>query len=171
MLKSVVAEIYRILKPNRWVSVCYHDTSEGSWVYLQDIFAEVGFFSEQIENVLSIERDRKSWKQATTSQVPTRDLVINFRKPNPGELFGQLNLFDDSDFNTFAEAARAVLTDSLTTHPGSPADRIYDQLVSRLVRKGQFERHNFDETIAFSCRRSTSRFWTLVPARYCRSGG
>lgn len=164
MLKLVVAEIYRILKPNRWVSVCYHDTSEGSWVYLQDIFAEVGFFSEQIENVLSIERDRKSWKQATTSQVQKRDLVINFRKPNPGELYGQLTLFDASDFNTFAEAARDVLSDFLTMHPGSTADRLYDQLVSRLVRKGQFERHNFDELLRSVAEEVNGRWYLLETA-------
>ena len=147
MLKSVIAETYRILKPNRWLSVCYHDTSEGSWSYLQDIFAEVGFISEKIENVLSIERDRKSWKQATTSQVQKRDLVINFRKPKPGELNGQLSLFEATDFVTFLEAARGVLTEALTSHPGYSADRLYDELVSRLVRRGQFERHNFDEIL------------------------
>lgn len=147
MLKSVIAETYRILKPNRWLSVCYHDTSEGSWSYLQDIFAEVGFISEKIENVLSIERDRKSWKQATTSQVQKRDLVINFRKPKPGELNGQLSLFEATDFVTFLEAARGVLTETLTSHPGYSADRLYDELVSRLVRRGQFERHNFDEIL------------------------
>ena len=67
MLQKVISELFRVIKSNRWISVCYHDTSEGSWTYLQDIFSEVGFISEKIESVLSIERERKSWKQATTS--------------------------------------------------------------------------------------------------------
>ena len=33
----------RVLKPGRWLSLCYHDTSEGTWALVQDIMAEVGF--------------------------------------------------------------------------------------------------------------------------------
>jgi len=144
MLQEAVSELYRVLKPNRWISVCYHDTSEGSWMYLQDIFSEVGFISEKIDNVLSIERERKSWKQATTSQVQKRDLVINFRKPRPGEVSGQMILFDEIDFETFQDAAKTILSETLIAHPGTSADRLFDSLVSRTIRKGQFERHDFD---------------------------
>ena len=32
-MKAAMAECYRVLKPNRWISVCYHDLSEGSWCH------------------------------------------------------------------------------------------------------------------------------------------
>ena len=35
----------------------------------------------------------------------------------------------------------------MEAHPGSSADRLYDELVSRMVRRGEFERHNFDELL------------------------
>ena len=30
-MKKAMAECYRVLKPGRWLSLCYHDTSEGTW--------------------------------------------------------------------------------------------------------------------------------------------
>ncbi|OLD57308.1 MAG: hypothetical protein AUI54_03260 [Acidobacteria bacterium 13_1_40CM_2_56_5] len=42
------------------------------------------------------------------------------------------------------EAARNVIRDFLTAHPGSTKDRIYDALISNLVQKGQMEAHDFD---------------------------
>ena len=36
-----------MLKPGRWLSLCYHDTSEGTWELVQDIMAEVGFLVDR----------------------------------------------------------------------------------------------------------------------------
>ena len=80
-------------------------------------------------------------------KVTKRDLVINFRKPLHGEVSAQLAMFGEADFYTFQQAARTVLAKALIEHPGATADRLYDQLVSQLVRNGQFERHNFDELL------------------------
>ena len=70
--------------------------------------AEVGFIPERSETAVFIDTDSKSYNQITAEKVTKRDLVINFRKPYPGELAGQLPLFDARDFATFQEAARAV---------------------------------------------------------------
>lgn len=147
LIAKAMEECYRVLKPGRWLSLCYHDTSEGTWQLLQDLMAEIGFIAQPGDETLFIDKAEKSFNQYTASKVTKRDLVINFRKPRLDELTGQLTLFDPSDFVTFQDAARAVLVESLTNHPGSTADRLYDELVSRLVRKGQFERHDFDELL------------------------
>ena len=160
MLRDAVAELYRVLKPGRWISVCYHDSSEGSWMHLQDVFAEVGFISEQADQVLSIERTRKSWKQATTTKVQKRDLVLNFRKPRPGEL-SETVITGDEDKTTFADKAKTILVDTLSNHPGISADRLYDELVSRMVRKRQFERHDFYELLRTVSEENAGR-WFLI---------
>jgi hypothetical protein len=108
---------------------------------------EVGFIPEQTDIVLYIDTEQKSYNQYAADKVTKRDLVINFRKPRPGELTRQLTLFGDEDPTTFAQKARAIITESLQKHPGASADRLYDDLVSRMVRKGEFERHNFDEIL------------------------
>ncbi len=51
------------------------------------------------------------------------------------------------DGRTFAEAATPVIRDYLTSHPGATKDRIYDELVSRMVQAGKMEAHNFDKLL------------------------
>lgn len=143
LLKQAMEECYRVLKPGRWLSLCYHDTSEGTWQLLQDLMAEVGFVSEMLETALYIDTGGKTYNQYTADKVTKRDLVINFRKPRPGEL-NQFAFLEHEEQATFAEKAQAILTEALQVHPGVTADRLYDILVSRLVRRGEFERHNFE---------------------------
>lgn len=103
---------------------------------------EIGFLPESVGDTLFIDTGQKSFNQVTADKVTKRDLVINFRKPRPGET-GAVVLTGDEDAAAFADKARAILVEALEAHPGSPADRLYDILVSRMVRRGEFERHNF----------------------------
>jgi hypothetical protein len=164
MTRQAMSECYRVLKPGRWLSLCYHDTSEGTWQLIQDLMTEVGFIPEQSDAALYIDTGQKSFNQLMAEKVTRRDLVINFRKPRPGELIAQLTLFGDEDAATFAEKARAILSEALEAHPGSPADRLYDQLVSRMVRKGEFERHNFDELLHSVAEEVDGRWYLLETA-------
>jgi DNA modification methylase len=164
MMRLAMSECYRVLKPGRWLSLCYHDTSEGTWQMIQDLMAEVGFIPERSDSALYIDTGQKSYNQYIAEKVTRRDLVINFRKPRPGELIGQLTLFGDEDAATFAEKARAILREVLDAHPGRPADRLYDELVSRMVRKGEFERHNFDELLHSVAEEVDGRWYLLETA-------
>lgn len=142
-MRQAMAECYRVLKPGRWLTLCYHDTSEGTWALVQDLMAEVGFIPDTSNVALFIDTGQKSYNQLTADKVTKRDMVINFRKPRPGEVSG-LVITGDEDDTTFEEKVRAILRDYLATHPGSTKDRIYDELVSRMVRAGQMQKHNFD---------------------------
>ncbi|NLG51779.1 MAG: hypothetical protein GX552_16875, partial [Chloroflexi bacterium] len=117
-----------------------------TWQLVQDIMTEVGFIPEQTDKALYIDAGQKSYNQLIAEKVTKRDLVINFRKPRPGEV-DQLTLDGAEDPRTFQQIAQAILKEALERHPGSPADRLYDELVSRMVRQGRFERHNFDELL------------------------
>ncbi len=143
MMKQAMAECYRVLKPGRWLSLCYHDTSAGTWALVQDIMAEVGFVTDASETALFIDTDQKSYNQLTADKVTKRDLVINFRKPKLGEI-AALTISGDEDETTFTEKVHAIISDYLLAHPGTTKDRVYDEVVSRMVRSGQMEAHNFD---------------------------
>ncbi len=145
-IRDALAECSRVLKPGRWLSLCYHDSSEGTWQLVQDITAEIGFIPESAEGTVFIDTGQKSYHQLMDKKVTKRDLVINFRKPRPGELT-QLTLLGNEDESTFIEKAQAILTEMLEQHPGSTIDRLYDELVSRMVRKGEYERHDFDSLL------------------------
>jgi len=149
LMRRAITECYRVLKPGRWISLCYHDTSEGTWQLVQDIMAEAGFVAEGGSGeALYIDTGQKSYNQLMADKVTKRDLVINFRKPRFGEVAPALGITGDEDDATFAEKARAILIDVLEAHPGAAADRLYDELVSRMVRRGEFERHNFEALLA-----------------------
>ncbi|MPM57496.1 hypothetical protein SDC9_104318 [bioreactor metagenome] len=147
MMMQAMTECYRVLKPGRCVSLCYHDTSEGTWALVQDIMAQAGFIVEKTDQAVYINSATKTTNQYFSDKVTKRDLVINFRKPKPGEAAAAILLTGDEDKTTFGEKARRIVRDYLGAHPGSTKDRIYDEVVSRMVRKGQMEAHNFDELL------------------------
>jgi DNA modification methylase len=164
MMQLAMAECYRVLKPGRWLSLCYHDTSEGTWQLVQDIMAEVGFIVERTGQTLFIDTGGGTYNQSTASKSTKRDLVINFRKPRPDELPQPLTLSGDEDAATFTQKATAILREALELHPGSPADRLYDELVSRMVRQGSFERHNFDDLLRRVAESVDGRWYLLETA-------
>ena len=164
MMFDAMSECYRVLKPGRWISLTYHDTSEGTWQFMQDLMAEIGYVSEKTDKTLFIDTPAKTTNQYFAEKVTKRDLVINFRKPRPGELTRQLILFGDEDPSTFAQKARSIIAEYLDKHPGPSADRIYDELVSRMVRKGEFERHNFDEILRSVAEDVDGRWYLLETA-------
>jgi hypothetical protein len=146
-MSDAFQEIYRILKPGRWVSVCYHDTAEWSWAELQNLMAEAGLIVDSNESTLYLQYNQLSYKQYASDTVTKRDLVINFRKPRPDELAANIAITGNEDRITFNEKVRQIIQDYLGASPGSTKDRIYDEVVSRMVRSGQMEAHNFNELL------------------------
>ncbi len=145
LMKRAMAECFRVLKPGRWLSLCYHDTSEGTWELVQDVMAEVGFLVDKTDSAVFIDTGQKSFNQLTADKSTKRDLVLNFRKPKPDEWrVTQIFIPSNIDVPTFNELAKQIVRDYLTAHPGATKDRIYDALVSSMVRKGQMEAHDFD---------------------------
>lgn len=148
MMKQAMGECYRVLKPGRWLSLCYHDTSEGTWSLVQDIMAEVGFVVDKTNEALFIDTNQKTYNQRMAEKVAKRDLVINFRKPKPGEIAYEITITGEEDTSTFNEKVHAIITDYLTSNPGSTKDRVYDEVVSRMVRAGTMEPHNFERLLS-----------------------
>jgi hypothetical protein len=107
--------------------------------------AEVGFMVDKTDSAVFIDTGQKSINQLNADKTTKRDLVLNFRKPKPGEWrVTQVFIPANVDIPTFQELARQIIRDVLTAHPGASKDRIYDALVSSMMRKGQMEAHNFN---------------------------
>lgn len=147
MMRQAMAECYRVLKPGRCISMCYHDTSEGTWALIQDLMAETGFIVEKTDSALFIDSKTKTTNQYFADKVNKRDLVINFRKPKPDEVNAAVAITGNEDEITFNEKVRHIIRDFIGTNPGSTKDRVYDEVVSRMVRSGQMEAHDFDELL------------------------
>lgn len=147
-LQKAFKECCRVLKPGRYLTLCYHDSAEGTWGIIQDILAESGFVPELTEGALSISTGQKSLKQLTSGKITQRDLVVNFRKPRVNEAATQISITGNEDRKGFNDKVHAIIREYLETYPGAMKDRIYDEVVSRMVRSGQMEAHNFDELLS-----------------------
>lgn len=147
MMKKAMFQCYKVLKPGRWISLCYHDTSEGTWSLIQDIMSEIGFIPDKSDSALFIDTSQKSFNQLTADKVTKRDLVINFQKPNVSELRPTELLTGAEDEKTFQEKVISIIVEYLSSNIEATKDRIYDEVVSRMVRKGRMEAFNFDEIL------------------------
>ena len=141
-MTAVLCECYRVLKPGRAISICYHDASGGTWPVLLDAAAQAGFVTEQTDRALTIQMQQRTFNQSTSSEVTKRDLVVTFRKPSGTALSIGATGAAGSE-NTFAEAVHAIIVSELTKQPGMTIDRIYDIVVSRLARLGRMQKHDF----------------------------
>ncbi len=143
MMLEAMRECRRVLKPGRCLSLCYHDRSEGTWALIQEIMQAAGFTPEQSDNAIFIETDQKSYNQLVGHKIIKRNLVINYRKPK-----ARRNCFspprpDHWENLSFDEIALTIAREFLQKAPGADKDRIYDEVVSRLVRAERMEAHDF----------------------------
>ena len=109
--------------------------------------AEVGFIVETANSALYIDTSQNTLNQMFADKVTKRDLVINFHKPKPGEVTATVTIAGDEDKTTFNEKVHQIIRDYISANPGCTKDRIYDEVVSRMVRRGQMEAHDFDELL------------------------
>jgi len=71
-------EMYRILKPNRWITVEFHNSKASVWNAIQDALTKAGFIVAQ---VAVLNKQQGSFNQVTTAGAVKNDLVINAYKP------------------------------------------------------------------------------------------
>jgi hypothetical protein len=69
VMLSVFREVYRVLKPGACCSVCYHDTSEGTWGDLLDLMAEAGFKAIIGKDVLYHRTDSQNFSAEALAEI------------------------------------------------------------------------------------------------------
>jgi adenylate kinase family enzyme len=72
-------EYFRILKPGKWMTVEFSNTSAAVWNGIQTAIQQAGFV---IANVSSLDKQQGSFKAVTTSTAVKQDLVISCYKPS-----------------------------------------------------------------------------------------
>jgi hypothetical protein len=78
LMSSAFAEMYRVLKPNRWVTVVFHNSSNAVWFALQESLMHAGFV---VADVQTLNREADTYKQIRQGLVK-QDLVISCYKPS-----------------------------------------------------------------------------------------
>ncbi|MBT1707293.1 hypothetical protein KK062_03625 [Fulvivirgaceae bacterium PWU5] len=72
-------EYYRVLKPGKWMTVEFSNTSAAVWNGIQTAIQKAGFV---IANVAGLDKKQGSFKAVTTPTAVKQDLVISCYKPS-----------------------------------------------------------------------------------------
>ncbi len=78
LMERCFAECYRILKPGRWMTVEFHNSSNAVWNAIQEALLRAGFV---VADVRTLDKKQGSFKQVTTSSAVKQDLIISAYKP------------------------------------------------------------------------------------------
>jgi DNA modification methylase len=81
LMNSCFRQVYRILKPGRWVTIEFSNTSAAVWNNIQTALLDSGFI---VANVSALDKQKGSFKALTTPTAVKQDLIISAYKPNGG---------------------------------------------------------------------------------------
>lgn len=79
LIKSALIEGNRILKPNRWITLEFHNSKASIWRIIQEGLFKSGFVVAQ---VLTLDKQKGTTKQLTAPGTVKNDLIINAYKPD-----------------------------------------------------------------------------------------
>ena len=78
LMESCFKEYYRVLKPNRWMTVEFHNSQNAVWNSIQEALLKAGFI---IADIRTLDKKQGSFKQVNTTTAVKQDLVISCYKP------------------------------------------------------------------------------------------
>lgn len=78
LMREAFQELFRVLKPERWMTVEFHNSSNVVWLAIQEAILSVGFV---IADVRTLDKGGDTYKQSRQGLVK-QDLVISAYKPS-----------------------------------------------------------------------------------------
>jgi hypothetical protein len=96
------SEMFKKLKPGRWITVEFHNSQASIWNAIQEAIMRAGFVVAQ---VTVLDKKQGSFKQVTSAGAVKNDLIINAYKPRAG--FTQ---------RLISQAGRGLETDFVREH-------------------------------------------------------
>lgn len=140
LMNASLKEFYRVLKPGRWMTIEFSNTSASVWNSIQNALQGVGFV---IANVASLDKKQGSYNAVTSTTAVKQDLVITCYKPSDelAEKMAISNSKKDSvwDFITehLAHLPVHIERGNATTSVVERSPKIlYDRLISYYVQHG-----------------------------------
>ena len=79
LIRLSFADYFRVLKPGKWMTVEFSNTSAAIWNGIQNAIQRAGFV---IANVAALDKQQGSFKAVTTATAVKQDLVISCYKPS-----------------------------------------------------------------------------------------
>lgn len=79
MMLKALQDCYRVLKPNRWITIEFHNSQNKVWNILQSVINQSGFV---VADVRVLDKQVQTMKQYSTKNSVDKDLVISAYKPS-----------------------------------------------------------------------------------------
>ena len=79
LMEQCFKTYYRVLKPNRWMTVEFHNSKNSVWNAIQEALSRAGFI---VADVRIINKQQGSFNQVTAQGAVKQDLVISAYKPH-----------------------------------------------------------------------------------------
>ncbi len=140
LMNSCFKECYRILKPNKWMTVEFSNTSAAVWNTIQNSIQLSGFI---ISNISSLDKKQGSFKAVNTPTAVKQDLIINCYKPSSefDQKFNQLKHSDVGVWEFIAEhlehlPIHLVSGNSTTAIKERSPKILFDRLIAFYVQRG-----------------------------------
>ena len=99
LMRNCFSAYNRVLKPGRWITVVFSNSSNGIWRAIQEAMGTAGFV---VADVRTLDKQQGSYRQVTSSAVK-QDLVISAYKPTEA-LHKQFLIGESSDDAAWAFA-------------------------------------------------------------------
>jgi hypothetical protein len=87
LMYSAFQELYRVIRPGRWITVEFHNSQNSVWNAIQLSMQQAGFV---VADVRTLDKQQETYKQSVQNLVK-QDLIITAYKPN-GKLEENFNL-------------------------------------------------------------------------------
>ena len=78
LMTDCLTHFYRVLKPNRWMTVEFHNSKNAVWNAIQASLQRAGFI---VADVRTLDKKQGSFKQVNNTSSVKQDLVISAYKP------------------------------------------------------------------------------------------
>ena len=78
LMEQCFVEFYKVLKPNRWITVEFHNSKNAVWNSIQEALQKAGFV---VAFVRTLDKQKGTTKQLSYTMAVKQDLVISAYKP------------------------------------------------------------------------------------------
>ena len=133
LLSSAFAEALRVLKPGRYMSVVFGNSSGRIWSLLQRALRDGGFRAAPV-HVASLDKGQRSVKglNSGSEAVVTVDLIVTVQKPMEGDSVNHSTAITDGEPQTLV---RATIDEIPSSENVSPS-QVHARLVRKAIQKG-----------------------------------
>ena len=139
LMTESLKEYFRVLKPGKWITVEFSNTSAAIWNSIQQALQISGFV---IANVAALDKQQGSFKAVTTTTAVKQDLVITCYKPSD-ELNNKFNVGFGNEQNVWDFVGEYLShlpvhiekSNATTTVIERSPKILYDRLISYYVQK------------------------------------